>query len=59
MPRSPLRLRPILFLALNEILERGLLPQVFSTFLPASDLTTDQTAALTQAALHFQTKGPS
>jgi urocanate hydratase len=47
------------FLALNEILDRGLLPQLFSTFLPSSDLTTDHTVALTQAALHFQTQGAS
>ena len=47
------------FLALNEILDRGLLPQLFSTFLPSSHLTTDQTVALTQSALHFQTQGAS
>ena len=47
------------FVALNEILDRGLIPQLFSTFLPLADLTTDQTAALTHAAHQFQSKGAS
>lgn len=47
------------FITLNEILDRGLLPQLFSTFLPPSDLTSDQIAALTHAALQFQSKGAS
>ncbi len=51
------------FLALNEILDRGLLPQLFSTFLPSSHLTPHltpaQIVALTQSALHFQTQGAS
>jgi hypothetical protein len=44
------------FLALNEILERGLSPQLFSNFL---SLTTEQTNILTQAAHRFQSEGAS
>ncbi len=44
------------FLTLNEILDRGLSPQLFSNFLP---LTTEQTSSLTQAAHRFQSKGAS
>ena len=47
------------FLALNEILERGLSPQLFSTFLPPSGLTPEQISTLTQAVRQFQSEGTS
>jgi len=45
------------FLALNEILDRGLIPQLFSTFLPPSTLTPEQTSTLTYAVHQFQSEG--
>jgi urocanate hydratase len=47
------------FHTLTEILDRGLSPQLFSTFLPPSDLTPQQIEALTQAADRFQSQGAS
>jgi hypothetical protein len=47
------------FLTLAEIFHRGLSPQLFSAFLPPSDLTPQQIEALTQAADRFQSQGAS
>ncbi|HEY6375291.1 MAG TPA: hypothetical protein VIX90_07170 [Edaphobacter sp.] len=46
-------------LTLNEILDRGLSPQLFSTFLPPSSLAPEQSSILTQAAHQFQSQGAS
>jgi hypothetical protein len=47
------------FLTLTEIQDRGLAPQLFSTFLSPGDLTPEQRSTLTQAAHQFQTAGAS
>lgn len=45
------------FLTLTEIRDRGLAPQLFSTFLPSAGLTPGQAQALTQAAHQFEAEG--
>jgi Urocanase Rossmann-like domain len=45
------------FLTLTEIQDRGLTPQLFSTFLTPADLTPEQARTLTDAAHQFQTEG--
>lgn len=47
------------FQTLAEALDRGLSPQLFSTFLPPSALTPPQIEALTLAAHRFQSEGAS
>ncbi len=47
------------FLTLTEILERGLTPQLFATFLSPSNLTPAQTTTLTHGARQFQSQGAS
>jgi Urocanase Rossmann-like domain len=47
------------FLTLKEILDRGLSPQLFSTFLPPSDLTPQQTSTFLLAVHQFQSQGAS
>jgi hypothetical protein len=42
---------------LNEILERGLSPQIFSTFLTPPDLAPELSTTLTLAAQRFQSQG--
>lgn len=44
---------------LNEILDRGLSPQLFSTFLPPSGLTPEQISTFIRAAHRFQSQGAS
>jgi hypothetical protein len=45
--------------ALKEILDRGLSPQLFSTFLPPSDLTPQQTSIFNHAVHQFQSQDSS
>ena len=47
------------FIVLAEILERGLSPQMFSTFLQSPHQTPDQANILSQAAHQFQSEGTS
>ncbi len=47
------------FQVLNEILDRGLSPQLFSIFLAPAALTPEQSTTLTQAAHQFQSQGAS
>ena len=47
------------FLTLTEIQDRGLAPQLFSTFLSLADLTPEQRSTLTQAAHQFHIAGAS
>jgi urocanate hydratase len=47
------------FLTLAEILERGLTPQLFSTFLPLPTVTPEQAIILTQTADRLQSQGAS
>jgi Urocanase Rossmann-like domain len=45
------------FITLTEIQDRGLTPQLFSTFLATADFTPEQAHALIRAADQFQTEG--
>jgi hypothetical protein len=45
------------FLTLTEIQDRGLAPQLFSTFLSPADLTPEQASTLTEATHQFQAEG--
>ncbi len=47
------------FLVLKEILERGLSPQLFSTFLPSSGRTAEQASTFASAVRQFQSQGAS